>query len=146
MSTFDFEEEIERERASALSDLDRAVVRTAISQQRLPDAVRAAGWNFLHQGDEFDPTSQERALVIGLAPWSAAELRALGALLDAADEAVGVWVFNIDDCENADDIARFVPGVKAPIQTPIVADYVNGDLVRSAEGAAAIDLLTHPDR
>lgn len=147
VSTFDFDEEIERERAAAISERDRAGVRAAVSHQRLPEAVRAAGWHFLFRGDQFDPVGNPEALVIGVAPWNEAELKALGALQDRlAPEAVGVWVFDIDDCENADDIARFLPGAKPPVQTPVVAEYAAGGLTRSAEGSDALDLLTRLSR
>lgn len=142
MSTFDFDEEIERERAAAISDRDRAGVRTAVSHQRLPEAVRAAGWNFLGRGDQFDPAGGPEALVIGIAPWNDVELKMLGALQRRLAPGVGaVWVFDIDDCENAEDIARFLPGVRPPAQTPVVAQYASGGLTRSAEGPKALDLL-----
>lgn len=87
------------------------------------------------------------ALVIGVAPWNDAELKALGALHGRlAPEVVGVWVFDIDSCENADDIERFLPGVKPPVQTPVVAEYAAGGLTRSAEGPEALDLLTQINR
>jgi hypothetical protein len=144
MSLFDFDEEIEQERAAALTDSDRASVRTTVSQQRLPEAVRAAGWRFLYRGDEFDPAGQSAALVIGVAPWNEPELRALDGLFAASAGApVRIWVFDIDDCENAEDIARVLPGVKPPVRTPVVAKYIEGGLARSAEGADAIDLLAH---
>jgi len=146
MSIFDFEEEIEQERAAAITDRDRASVRTAVSQQRLPEAVRAAGWRFLYRGEEFDPAGQPAALVIGIAPWNGPELKALDQLLGSlVDDVVGIWVFDIDDCENAEDIARVLPGVKPPIQTPVVAKYEEGALARSAEGSDAIDFLAHAD-
>lgn len=147
MSTFDFDEEIERERGAAISERDRAGVRAAVSHQRLPEAVRAAGWHFLYRGDHFDPVGNPEALVIGVAPWNDAELKALGALEGRlAREAIAVWVFDIDDCENAEDMARFLPGVKPPAQTPVVVEYAAGGLRRSAEGSEALDLLTKLNR
>lgn len=147
MSTFDFDEEIERERAAAISDSGRAAVRAAVSHQRLPGAVRAAGWNFLCRGDQFHPMDNREALVIGVAPWNDVELKALGALQRHLVPELGtVWVFDIDDCENAEDIARFLPGVKAPTQTPVMAQYNSGDLTRSAEGSQALDLLRQLSR
>lgn len=146
MSVFDFEEEIERARADAISEGDRAAVRTAISRQRLPEAVREAGWRFLYRGTEFDPAVEPAALVIGIAPWNPNELQALNELLNRSGErAIGIWIFDIDDCENFEDVARFLPGRNAPIQTPVVAEYGDGILLRSAEGAAALDFLARLD-
>jgi len=144
MSLFDFEHEIEVERSAALTDHERASVRTSLSRQLLPDAVRAAGWQFLDRGDQFDPASRQTALVVGVAPWNAAELHALDALVAAvSDGDVSIWVFDIDNCLNADDIARVLPGVELPTQTPVIAKYVASRLARSAEGAEALELLTH---
>lgn len=142
MSIFDFEEEIAQARANAISDRDRAAQRTSISQQRLPGAVRAAGWNFLYRDSRFDPAAHPAALVIGVAPWNATELGALGSLFEQFGvKNMEILVFDIDDCQSADDLASVLPGVKPPMQTPVVAEYRGGDAVLSAEGAAALDLL-----
>ena|SRR6266498_853195 len=142
MSFIDFEEEIERARVDASSDHDKAAVRTTISQQRLPEAVRSAGWHFLDQTRVFEPGTQRRELVIGVAPWNSAELRASSALVQRSGRhAFAVQIFDIDDCKNAKDIERVVPGVEPPIQTPVLAEYSDGKLTRRAEGAAALDLL-----
>lgn len=143
MSFFDFKQEIEGARVDAISDDERAAVRTTIPQQRLPEAVRSAGWLFLGPSSVFEPGSTPRELVIGVAPWNAAELCALSALAHGSgDNAFAVQIFDIDDCEDAKDLARVIPGVDPPMQTPVVAEYRDGLLIRRAEGAAALALLT----
>lgn len=56
-----------------------------------------------------------------------------------------MWAFDIDVCENAEDIARFLPGVKPPVRTPVVAEYAGGPHAQ-AEGPEALDLLTELNR
>jgi hypothetical protein len=140
---FDFDEEVERARADAISDNDKAAARTTIPQQRLPEAVRSAGWRFLDSTSVFVPGIKPRELVIGVAPWNPAELRALSAVAKwSGIGSFAVQVFDIDDCRSAKDLARVVPGLDPPLQTPVVAEYGDGQLIRCAEGAAALDLLT----
>lgn len=141
MSLFDFEEEIERERGNVISDRDRAMVRTNISRQRLPEAVREAGWHFVPPDEPVDILGETTALVVGVAAWSAPDLHALDALSSSVSRT-DIWVFDIDDYERADQLAERLPGVKAPTQTPIVAKYENGSLMASAEGAEALLLLS----
>ena len=145
MSVFDFEEEIERERASAASDNDRAIVRTTVSRQRLPEAVRAAGWNYVFRGDAVDLDTNS-TVVVGVAAWNAAELRALGSLDASGSGRTDLWIFDIDDYENPEELVLVLPGVKAPTQTPVVAEYLNGRLVSFTEGPAALDILANLNR
>jgi len=143
MTFFDFDEEVERARADAISSDDQAAVRTTIPQQRLPEAVRSAGWRFIDPTSAFVPGVKPRELVIGIVPWNPAELRALSALAKWSDiSSFAVQVFDIDDCRSAKDIERVIPRVDPPLQTPVVAEYSGGQLIRHAEGAAALDLLT----
>jgi len=142
VSFFDFGEEIERTRVDAISDHDRAALRTTIPQQRLPEAVRSAGWHFLDATSVFEPGAEPRELVVGVAAWNTAELRALSALAQwPGRDAFAIQVFDIDDCRNANDIERVLPGVDPPMQTPVVAEYSDGQLTRCAEGAEALSLL-----
>lgn len=143
MTVFDFDDEVERARADAISDSDKAAARTTIPQQRLPEAVRLAGWRFLDSTSVFVPGAKPRELVIGLAPWNPSELHALGALVRrSGGDTFAIQVFDIDDCQSARDIARVIPGVDPPRQTPVAAEYRDGQLIRHAEGSAAVDLLT----
>jgi hypothetical protein len=56
-----------------------------------------------------------------------------------------VRIFGIDDIDDfttLKDLGPCCPGVKPPTQTPVVALYMKGTLVGSAEGADALGLLT----
>ena len=49
-----------------------------------------------------------------------------------------VFVFDIDAFGDTDGIKVFLPGAALPNQTPVIAEYVSGQITCFAEGNAAV--------
>ena len=87
-----------------------------------------------------DPiTGQGTRVLIGVATWSGYDMR----LLDVIDEGMArgpapvVEVFNTSDCHTHDDFKKYVPGMGAVCQTPVVGIWRDGRLEWSGQGAEA---------
>lgn len=109
----------------------------------LPNAVRSSrlGW----WPDRQAATVHGRALVVGVAPYSRDDLRLLDALDEALERAAGdrpcVQVFSVLDCRGNRDADRFIPGLGAFFQTPLVGLWEDGELRAKGWGKRARDLV-----
>jgi hypothetical protein len=91
------------------------------------------------------PNGPGNRLLIGIAVWSTYDLR----LLDLVNEAIHsghgsdipVGVFDIDRVASEEALARLVPGIGLPPQTPIVGYWLGGQLKEVASGFAARQLV-----
>lgn len=129
-------------KAHTLTDKERAGLRTKIGRERLADAVTQAGWRFLAKGDSLDRDQQQHVVVVGVASWNSVELRALNYLTCKEPRAsADIAIFDIDNCLTESDLDDYIPGVEPPIETPVVAEYRDGVLARSAEGPDGLSLL-----
>lgn len=119
-----------------------AEVRTARGREMFPAAVLKAGWRHMKRGDAFIPEEHGVAVVIGVATWSQPELDALELLVSASREVQrAITVFDVDEIESLDQFSKFLPNVKPKGKTPVVATYEAATLLRSFQGADALDWL-----
>lgn len=81
-------------------------------------------------------------IVIGIAPWSSADLAALEELARIGPPAnVQVSVFDIDDIKPT-EMARLLPGFRLFRNTPVVLWYRTDDLAYFGEGRDALSWLS----
>ena len=104
--------------------------------------VRTAGWNRLSTDDVFAPMPGRRSVVVGSVIWSLYDLDFLAQLASKrARSDTDIHIFSLDDVRSEDDLRRFMPGVRLPTKTPIVAEYVGSALQRCEEGPGVATLL-----
>jgi hypothetical protein len=98
----------------------------------------------LHLWSPGDPIPRQgNRLLIGVATWSASDMRLLDAIAQALHErapALAVDVFNVAECRAPADFDRYVPGIGAVLQTPVVGLWSEGRLVEKASGFAGREL------
>ena len=109
--------------------------------QRYQEAVSNTDWQVLKRGDCFEPTTTKEAVVICVAVWSHPDIEALESFRAMANTAKRqVFIFSLHDL-NFEEITHFMPGIYRFTQTPVVAEYKDGALVRTIEGKAARDWM-----
>src|SRR5262249_50610849 len=89
--------------------------------------------------------SQGKRLLIGVAPYSAADLQLLDAtnevLAQARGEPIRVDVFNVLECQSMADFDSYLPGIGPVYQTPVAGLWEEGVLRETASGRAARELI-----
>lgn len=109
----------------------------------LPNAVRSS--RLCWWPDRQEVPVDGRALVVGVAPYSRADLRLLDALDEALEREAGgrlhVQVFSVLDCRGNRDADRFIPGLGVFFQTPLVGVWEDGQLRAKGWGKLARDLV-----
>lgn len=91
------------------------------------------------------PVGTGNRLLIGVAVWSAYDLRLLDlieqAVRDGRGTEVQVGVFDVDRLGSAADFERLIPGIGGVTQTPVVGYWVGGKLREHASGFLARQLV-----
>ena len=109
--------------------------------ERYLDAISNTDWQVLKRGDCFDPTMTNEAVVLGVAVWSHPDIEGLETLRRSSILVkLRICVFSVDDLTFG-GIALFMPGIRPFSQTPIIAKYIDGKLVQTLEGRAALDWM-----
>lgn len=93
-----------------------------------------------------NPIDAEGArLLIGVATWSAQDMRWLDALSGWANlypSGVIIDVFNVAECESPLEFARYIPGGIANVfHTPVVGLWFGGHLVEKATGKVGREVV-----
>lgn len=111
------------------------------ARELLPDLVRRSAlvWYPDHAG----ANGPAPRLVVGVAVWSNYDLRLLDILneLAARGNQPPVAVFDIDALASPDELERIFPGIGPVLQTPVVGCWDGGQLLETASGFAARQLL-----
>ena len=106
--------------------------------RRFLGIVTKGGWRLLKRGESLDPNAAAEIAVVGVTAWDNLAMQSFTAMTAKADRPKGgITVFNLDDCTTTDQLNSFLPGVSGVLQTPVVAEYRDGQLVRKLEGKAA---------
>lgn len=111
------------------------------ASEQLAERVRRSALAWFPDRSETNGTGIR--LVIGVAVWSAYDLR----LLDLVNEAVAkrsdlhVAVFNIDQLASAAELQRIFPSIGEVFQTPAVGYWEAGQLKETASGFAGRQLV-----
>ncbi|HJT76734.1 MAG TPA: hypothetical protein VJ739_05985 [Gemmataceae bacterium] len=106
-------------------------------EREFPAAVAGSSLRLWRPGDPL--SDHGTRILIGIATWSGYDMR----LLDVVEEgmargsAPAVAVFNTSDCRTQDDFNKYVPGLGAVYQTPVVGIWQDGRLEWSGQGAEA---------
>jgi hypothetical protein len=109
---------------------------------RFPSVVSASPFRLWSPGDPI-PTKGKR-LLIGVSTWSAHDMKMLDAVsqaLPGLSFALTVEVFNVADCSSPAGFERYVSGIGAVFQTPVVGFWSDGQLVDKASGRAGRELV-----
>lgn len=80
-------------------------------------------------------------LLIGVATWSGYDMNLLDLIEEAPESGVRVEVLDVDAFTSVDDLSRLFPGTTF-LQTPFVGHWVDGELVETASGFHARQLVT----
>jgi hypothetical protein len=92
-----------------------------IVDDRFPSLVSMSPLRLWYGGNAV-PTQGKR-LLIGVATWSAHDMKLLDAVAQALQRApinLTVDVFNVADCSSPEAFDRYVPGIGRVFQTPVV--------------------------
>ena len=109
---------------------------------RFPSVVSTSPFRLWSPGAPI-PAKGKR-LLIGVAIWSAYDMKLLDAVSQALQRPVldlTVEVFNVADCSSPEAFDRYVPGIGQVFQTPVVGLWSEGHLVDKATGRAGRDLV-----
>jgi hypothetical protein len=112
------------------------------ADELFPSIVARSPLRLWHPGDAI-PRAEKR-LLIGVATWSAHDMKlldAVAAALQAPHPPLTVDVFNVADCPTADSFKEYIPGIDGIYQTPIVGLWSDGQLVEKATGFAGRELI-----
>jgi len=110
----------------------------AALRDEFSSAIASSGWHLLKQTDTVEPKQYARLIVLGVAFWSRPDLQALQMLgQKLGQESVTVFVFNIDMFGYSEGIKAFLPDAAMPNKTPVIAEYLDGVLIRFVEGNSA---------
>ena len=110
----------------------------AALREEFHSVIKALRWPCLTKTCRVDPAQLGHLIVVGVAFWSRPDLSALKRLAEKlTGKNVTVFVFDIDEFGYTDGIKAFLPGAPLPIQTPVIVEYVNGEVTRFAEGNAS---------
>jgi len=139
MGTFEFDEVAQVIAKQENLTLHAARVRAAYRD--FARAVEQSGWTLLSNGDKLEKHIMHSALVVGVALWSPHDVEALNKLSETQVGYQKVYVFNVDEVGSGGTSA-FLPDAPVPVQTPVLAIYLNEKLVEFLEGFAAFNELT----
>jgi len=111
----------------------------ADAAQKLGAMLRSAGIP-VREPDGRIPL-QGRHLILGVASFSTVDLQLLDELAQALDgsraDAQRVAVFDLQQCRDQHDVARYLPGAFGPVwNTPVLGIWDNGSLARRIDGVA----------
>ena len=87
-----------------------------------------------------------RLFIIGVASYASDELSLLDELEGALEDSqlnADTEVFDILDCQDMGDFARFIPGVNGVYRTPVVGVVSDGRLVDQATGLDDVKSTLH---
>jgi hypothetical protein len=139
MSNFDFREVANKLGAGSKNPNDIIAARNKAIEQEFPKAISKLGWHLLKRGDSFDPSQSPHVIVIGVATWSDPDLQGLELLAKQLQgKSIDVYVFDIDECLTFEQLLSLVPGISPAKQTPVVAEYRDGRLLKNFEGPEAL--------
>jgi hypothetical protein len=88
--------------------------------------------------------AQGKRLLIGVATWSAYDMKLLDAVAPALQRLPGnltVEVFNVADCSSPEAFDQYVPGIGRVFHTPVVGLWSDGQLVDKATGRMGRELV-----
>ena len=101
--------------------------------------VKDVGWDALKKGRSLTPSN---TVVIGIALWSDPDINALKQLASRMKSSHDkVCIFSIDDITKIEEARQFMPSVPVFSQTPVLAEYRDGELKTFLEGRAALDWM-----
>jgi len=109
---------------------------------RFPSVVSTSPFRLWSPGNPI-PAKGKR-LLIGVATWSAYDMKLLDAVSQALQRPVldlTVEVFNVADCSSPEAFDQYVPGIGRVFQTPVVGLWSDGNLVDKATGRAGRELV-----
>jgi hypothetical protein len=108
---------------------------------RFPSVVSTSPFRLWSPGNPIPETGKR--LLIGVATWSAHDMKLLDALAQALQRLppdLTVEVFNVAGCSSAEAFDRYVPGIGKVFHTPVVGLWSEGRLVEQATGRAGREL------
>lgn len=113
--------------------------QSAYISKRLPDVFLDSEIT-IWSAETSTPRSGRRTL-IGIAPYSLADLQLLDAVAESLSKGHAkqerVEVFNILSCADQNDIDQWVPGIGKIYQTPVVGMWNDGQMIYKASGVEA---------
>src|SRR5262245_45953902 len=121
---------------TAFLDLWREANRTAAGgapdstwfQQRLAQSRSLQSWSA-----EQWPDGPGLSLVVGVAPWSGYDMALLD-LIGRGDPALPVFVSDLSRFEDLSELRRIAPGIRHVTQSPVVALWSGGNVLKKASG------------
>jgi hypothetical protein len=117
-------------------------IRQQTLDGRFPAIVSQSPFRLWSPGEPI-PQQGDR-LLIGVATWSAEDMKLLDALSQVIHRqvpALTVELFNVADCQSPAAFQRYVPGIGSVFQTPVVGHWSEGVLVEKASGYAGRELV-----
>jgi len=117
--------------------------QTEFLREVLSRMLRENGFKIRKAKDPIPKTGT--LVVIGVAPYSGADLGLLDAILEGF--ALGkaqrseIEVFDVLSCQQMSDLSEYIPGIGNAYQTPIVGIWKDGVMSECASGAHAHKLL-----
>src|SRR5947209_6698454 len=96
--------------------------------QRLTQSPRFQEWSA-----EDWPNGPGLALVIGVAPWSGYDMALLD-YLEGADASLPIFVSDLSHFTDPKELRRIAPGIRLVTQTPVVALWSGGSVLKQASG------------
>jgi len=125
---------------------ERIPVRHRAFQALFATDVVRAGWTLLQPVKRLNIPGQGRAIVIAVVLWSSTDRELLREAASLLRDRANVFVFDLDAIVAArEELGDFLPDVPLQVNTPIVAEYVDGALKRVGAGARAREVVAGGD-
>ena len=113
------------------------------ADRRFPELVAASPFRLWRPGEPV--AAKGFRVLIGVATWSGYDMRLLDAIVEAYSryplDLPTIDVFNIADCRNAEEFARYFPGQNEVVQTPVVGFWRDAQFYSFGQGHAARELV-----
>jgi len=139
MNNFNFENHIQK-LPMDLGCEEFIAAKNKIVATEFPLAVARVGWKLLTTDSPPAPASGKHVIVVCVVTYSKEDLHALDFLVQRGlPDSTVVLVLDLAFFLTTDAVLRVVPGIPAPIQTPIMAEYYDGKLIKTLEGPPVID-------
>jgi hypothetical protein len=107
-----------------------------LAHERFPGTVFGSGLRLRRPFEPIPP--QGRHFIIGVASYSPPELQLLDDLETSLHQPGSISndfeVFDVLDCHEMSDFARFIPGIAEVYRTPVLGIIIDGTLVQQASG------------